>query len=356
MSFNGENSILGLDIGGANIKLSNGADFHRHEPFALWQSPEKLSQKLGELIKAAPSANALAITMTGELTDCFENKKAGVAFIADQTAKASKLPLYFYLVDGRFVNLETAKQAYEVAAASNWHALAKFVAHTLAANQSGLLIDIGSTTTDVIAFENGEVMSEGRDDYGRLKNGELIYTGSIRSNLAGILLKVAHRGHVCPVMNEMFATTLDTNILLGHFKPGQHRYYSADGMGTDTADCVRRIARLIGKDDLTFHKEDAREIATQVYAAQTAQISHAMQTVLNRRKLTNPSIFVSGQGEFLAYDAAKDVMKSLPESTSTRLSERLGIGGTSCATAFAISRLATDWMGRSTPSRIEVSK
>lgn len=348
-------AFLGLDIGGANIKISNGADFHHHEPFALWQSPDKLSQTLRQLIEASPSACALAITMTGELTDCFENKKQGVGFIADHAAQASELPLYIYLVDGRFVDRETAKQEYSMAAASNWHALAKFVAREMAGGQSGLLIDIGSTTTDVIPFTRGDVVSAGQDDYGRLEHRELVYTGSIRSNLAGILLNVSHRGQQCPVMNEMFATTLDTNILLGHFEPGHPEYYTADGLGTDHADCIRRIARLIGKDDLTFDRADALEIAMQVYAAQTGQISSAIQTVLKTRNLTQPQIFVSGQGEFLAYDAANAACQGLQGSSINRLSERLGTAGSSCATAFAISRLAKAWSSDSMQTDVEVT-
>lgn len=350
-----EGAILGLDIGGANIKISNGLDFHHHEPFALWQSPEKLAEVLRTLIEKSPAATALAMTMTGELTDCFENKKQGVAFIADQTAQASELPLHIYLVDGRFVDLVIAKQEYALAAASNWHALAKFIAWDLANDRPGLLVDIGSTTTDIIPFRNGNVISDSRDDYGRLERRELVYTGSIRSNLAGIMLEVQHRGQTCPVMNELFATTLDTNILLGHFEPADHGYYTADGMGTGYADCVRRIARLIGKDDLTFNQEDAIEISAQIYAAQTTQINDAIRTVLKRHDLFSPQIFVSGQGEFLAYDAAKAASQSVENAAIKRISDHLGMDGSSCATAFAISRLAKKWLSETSRTETEVT-
>ena len=35
-------SWLAIDIGGANLKISNGADFADSRPFALWKEPERL--------------------------------------------------------------------------------------------------------------------------------------------------------------------------------------------------------------------------------------------------------------------------------------------------------------------------
>jgi len=48
----------------------------------------------------------------------------------------------------------------------------------LIAGQVGdaLLVDIGSTTTDLVAVHNGRVQATGRSDFERLISGELVYT------------------------------------------------------------------------------------------------------------------------------------------------------------------------------------
>ena len=48
-------------------------------------------------------------------------------------------------------------------AAGNWHALANFVGKSFCSD--GLLIDIGSTTTDIIPILQGAVATTARTDY-----------------------------------------------------------------------------------------------------------------------------------------------------------------------------------------------
>ena len=50
-----------------------------------------------------------------------------------------------------------------LAAASNWHALARFAGRYVPRG-TGLLVDIGSTTCDIIPLVDGEPASGGRTD------------------------------------------------------------------------------------------------------------------------------------------------------------------------------------------------
>ncbi|MEO8493517.1 MAG: H4MPT-linked C1 transfer pathway protein, partial [Planctomycetota bacterium] len=80
---------LALDIGGANLKVADGLGHAESFPFALWREPEHLVQELRTLIAQSPRCDRLAVTMTGELADCFENKTAGVTFILDAVQQAA---------------------------------------------------------------------------------------------------------------------------------------------------------------------------------------------------------------------------------------------------------------------------
>lgn len=63
--------ILGLDIGGANLKVATPDKRALSVPFALWKQPDRLPMALADLVAQFPDAEELAVTMTGELCDCF---------------------------------------------------------------------------------------------------------------------------------------------------------------------------------------------------------------------------------------------------------------------------------------------
>src|SRR5262245_36666371 len=147
-------SALGLDIGGANLKAAHIDGAAYFQPFALWKHPELLADAVREILAKFPLFDLLAVTMTGELCDCFETKRQGVEAILDAVvAAAAKLPIRVWRTDGRLVTPAEAISTPRLTAAANWHALATF-AGRFAATGSALLIDIGSTTTDIIPLLN----------------------------------------------------------------------------------------------------------------------------------------------------------------------------------------------------------
>ena len=73
-----------MDIGGANTKA---AWLHRtslrtvSRPFEVWRDREALATVLREVAAEAGEADAVAITMTADLSDAFRTKREGVAFV-----------------------------------------------------------------------------------------------------------------------------------------------------------------------------------------------------------------------------------------------------------------------------------
>jgi len=165
---------LGIDIGGANIKLADSDGYTQSRAFALWKHPERLASELVDMLSAAPESDSVVATMTGELADCYANKKEGVRAIVDALSEAAgSRSVSIYLVDGNFVSPEVAKTEYQLAAASNWHALAQFSTR-LTNGKNALLLDIGSTTCDVIPITGSRVLATGSTDTQRLLAQELI--------------------------------------------------------------------------------------------------------------------------------------------------------------------------------------
>ena len=80
---------LAIDIGGAYLKVADGLGYASSQFFPLWKDPERLSVALRAVISAAPSADHLVATMTGELADCFHTKGDGVSWILKAISEES---------------------------------------------------------------------------------------------------------------------------------------------------------------------------------------------------------------------------------------------------------------------------
>ena len=117
--------VLGLDIGGANLKAAHSRGQALSVPFALWKTPDLLPDTVSRLLRDMPPYDALAVTMTGELCDCFESKRQGVLAILDAvTARAGQTPIHVWRNDGHFVDVTAARATPLQVASANWLALA----------------------------------------------------------------------------------------------------------------------------------------------------------------------------------------------------------------------------------------
>lgn len=333
--------VLALDIGGANLKAADGRGFAISRPFALWKHPEGLGAALSELVAACPAADAIALTMTGELADCYKSKAEGVSAIVEAMCQAAaERPVDVYLVDGRFVSPQEALAAPLLAAASNWHALA-FYAGRLVPSGAGLLLDIGSTTTDLVPLCDGHPEPQGLTDPERLACGELVYTGVVRSPVCGLVGSLPWRGQRVPVAQEWFATTLDAYLLLGDLAEESSAgvglsQHTADGRPA-TIECARaRLARCICADSSMFTAEDARACAAAISAAQLALLARQARVVLSRIRGPVTGIVLCGQGEFLARKLLERLGISAP---TVSLSARLGPAVSQAAAAHAVAVL-----------------
>ena len=334
-------SWLGLDIGGANLKAANAAGWGRSIPFALWRDPLGLAGALTTLLESAPSADRLAVTMTGELCDCFRTKVEGVLHILSAVNDVAEgREVCIYLVDGRLVPLSEVRLLPALAAASNWRALAEFACR-IATEGSGLLIDIGSTTTDIIPLVDGRVTAQGTNDIERLAARELVYSGVGRTPVFAVARSLPWRGQVCPLAAEVFSTTADAYLLLGVFDEDPKATWTADGRPL-TVECARqRLARQLcsGADD--FAAADFEWMAGAVRDAQLDQLKESIAAVVGGRGIGRlpGTVIVSGSGEFLARAAVELV---LPEWGIVSLADRLGGDASRCGPAFALAVLAEE--------------
>src|SRR5687768_4214596 len=102
-------ATLAVDIGGANTKAAwlHGRSLRTvSRPFEVWRDREGLAAVLHEI--AADPADAVAITMTAELSDAFRTKREGVAFVLDAAEDAFGDPSVLTTA-GELVSVEAAR-------------------------------------------------------------------------------------------------------------------------------------------------------------------------------------------------------------------------------------------------------
>ncbi|MCA9150631.1 MAG: hypothetical protein KDA92_15070 [Planctomycetales bacterium] len=333
---------LALDIGGANIKVADGARYAVSYPFALWRHAENLTQELRRIIAEAPTCDRLVATMTGELADCFDSKELGVQAIADALqAAADGRHTRIYAREAGLVTPVVAARRYAEVAAANWHVLARFCGRFMELGPA-LLLDIGSTTCDVIAFRDGFPMHVGANDTQRLISGEMVYTGVQRSPICAVSHTVPYREHLCPVAHEYFATTIDAYVILGDLPEDTACHFTADGRAATKACCRARLARAICADSEQFNHRDAVAMSQAVAETQAELLASAIERVMQRLADTPSSVLVTGHGDFLARRAL-DHLGIAPQVTTLR--QQLGANIARCATAHALAVVANELMG-----------
>ena len=329
---------LALDIGGANLKMADGKGFAINYAFAPWKDSQQLARALRTLLAEAPPSDHLAVTMTGELADCFENKEEGVRFIVEAIqAAADNRHTRVFLRNGTLVAPQVASMRPEDAAASNWRALGEFAAR-YAPSGGGLVLDIGSTTVDVLPVRDGRLCNAAADDTSRLMAHELVYTGVERTPLCALLKDAPYRGGRCPVAAELFATTLDAYVLTNEVSESTTRFHTADGRGATKANARTRIGRMIGAPS-DFNHRDAVAIAQAAVDAQVELVAEAIRAVLERIPEDLSRVVVSGHGDYLALK----VLKLLGLRCEVLLlSSVIGRLAARCAPAHALAMLASE--------------
>ncbi len=363
-------SALGIDIGGANLKLANSRGESLSTFFPMWIEHRRLADRLKELVHQFCQATRedyklVALTMTGEMADCFASRRAGVAAILDQVQQAfPELPVSVYAVDGTWLTVEAAGQDPWRVASSNWHALANWIVQYPVTRNPALrlVVDIGSTTVDVLPVEQDGIVTTARTDGDRLKLQQLVYTGMSRTPIAAIVSSVCLNGSNYPLVAERFATSDDAYVVLGLVAPDEPRYEreceqshfgptqsvssqieseacdTADGRSRSLLNARARLARMLGEDSERLTVGKLEDFAQQIIAAQAEKVASAICGNLPQVAAEDelPVILFSGHGRGLATAALQLVDRPV---RSIFLDDLVSQSAARCAPAMAVAWL-----------------
>ena len=257
--------MIGIDVGGANLKIVNESGAHIHY-CPLWEHAQITS--ILEQYVISPHDPA-AVVMSGELADSFSNKMEGISFIVDAVKRAFPRAC-FYGMDGQFHH-----RAVPQLSAANWLASAAYLREEY---PDAVLLDIGSTTADIIPLARFESLT-GLTDLHRLQKGYLLYTGMLRGNVATLLQSVRLNGVKTPVSSEYFAASADAHLVLDHISVDQYSCDTPDKKVKTKAASLRRLARVVCADLDEIGKDGAMQVAEQFWEKQRNLICDQVKNV-----------------------------------------------------------------------------
>ncbi len=292
-------------------------------------------KRIGKKVSKQKHVDLIAVTITAELSDAYRTKREGVSQILNQINRAfPRTQTLVASVDGKLLTSQQAKAETAKVAAANWAATGWLISQV---RKNCIVIDVGSTTTSIIPIVNGAVVAEGKTDLEKLACGELVYTGSLRTNIAAIVNTVPVRGCATRVSSELFAQSADVHLILGNIFEEDYAVETADGKDKTKEASLARLARVVCADTEMLTEKDIILIAKHVYAKQIEQIANGIAQVyghLTQSGAEDVAVVVTGLGRsFLARKAAWEA--GFPEAID--LGELSGSDIARVSTAFAVA-------------------
>lgn len=345
-----QTNIIGWDIGGAHVKAAvvNPAGeiiAIYQQPCPLWKGLNQLQRAVTHILHEIPGAPARhAVTMTGELVDLFADRDDGVRqIIATLTALLPPDRCWVYAgLQGFLAAGQLTVGHYPAVASANWLTSAAFAAQKVG---SGLFVDIGSTTTDILLLNDGKVLAQGYTDYQRLVSGELIYTGIVRTAVMAVVQSAQDQGRDVGIMAEYFATMADVYRVTGELNELHDQTETADGAEKTIIASARRLSRMIGSDFSVEELPRWRQFAKNIRARQLQKIQQGCACRIQSMSVQKKQALIgAGVGRFLVKQIAQslgapylDFSDLCPDSAN-----QTGLTAADCAPAVAVAYLARE--------------
>jgi probable H4MPT-linked C1 transfer pathway protein len=333
----------GLDVGGAHLKVALVEEGRtvgaRQFVCPLWLGLDKLDAALEEARALTGRATRHGVTMTGELSDLFPDRKTGVETLVDRLERAFGPATKFWMGVKGFGDATSARRHYMDVGSTNFLATAALAARRLA---EALLVDFGSTTADIVPIAGGKPVPRGLTDAERLATGELVYTGLTRTAVMGVATRAPFKGRIQTLAREYLTTMADVRRILGELPDGVDQHSAADGRGKSLEESVARFARMFGRDGLDGGLDDWRASAAFVREEQMRSILDGCLEVLGATSLPETApLVLAGIGAQAASEIASRLGRpSIAFGEIANADAPCRLWATYCAPAVAVALLA----------------
>jgi probable H4MPT-linked C1 transfer pathway protein len=308
----GGQRVIGWDIGGAHIKACLWQDGQVQDvaqwACQLWLGLDQLDAALQQAAQRWPLDRAMhAATMTGEMADNFANREQGVLALAAHLTEVLGAELQLYAGAQGWVPVRHAARHWAQVASANWRLTAELLARL---RPDAVLVDIGSTTTDLVPVRGGQVAARGANDHQRMASHELLYLGVVRTPLCALGDELPFRGERVNTGNEFYATTADVYRTTGELDPTHDLHPSADNAPKTEAATFQRMARMVGCDARDAEPADWQALARHWREVQLQRTERQLRLLLQQVPLPESAPLVgAGCGSFLLPELAQRLQR-----------------------------------------------
>ncbi|HMP17216.1 MAG TPA: hydantoinase/oxoprolinase family protein, partial [Gemmatales bacterium] len=314
-------------------------------PFPLWKQAEQLRGGLLEALVRVGwtnQENPVAITMTGELCDCFPSKAAGVRHILLAVQDVFReQSVFLWRNDGKWASIQHALQEPLPLASANWLASATYAARFLK-HSLGFFLDLGSTTLDLIPLVAGKPGTSSRTDLDRLQAGELVYLGCSRTPVCHLMQEYLWQDRPVSLAAEWFATVDDARLVLGETAEDQADRATADGQPRTRRHATARLARMFCADVEEIGPHILEEFARAVLQELERRLETAVERMLARFAIPR------GELEVIAAGSGETYLHKLSQlrGHTTSIADHTGDGISATLAAYAVATLLAERQGR----------
>ena len=297
-------SHLGIDIGGAHLKVvgvntRNKVVFVDYEICTIWEGIEKLQAKFRNINSIIKNNSVkCGITMSGEMCDNFINRLRGAKTLIKECNNL-KFDNFFYVSSKEVF---TKKPIYKQLISLNWHSIGRFLENKI---QSCIAVDFGSTTTDFICIKNKKIVNKFSDDYSRINNAELLYTGFTRTPIFGVANQIDYKKEKIKIIPEFFSNTSDVYRVLGKLDKKIDLDNTADKSKKNIKQSLIRLSRSFGFDYKSKNLKKLKVLSQQISTIQLNQIFQITLELQKKFLLKNQPVVISGIGQDVLYNYLK---------------------------------------------------
>ncbi len=243
---------IGWDLGGAHIKYcvesqTSNVIWYDIIDFDFWKDYTKLSELIVTICKKYHKKGSSVVnyfTMSAEMCDCFDNRRAGVKYILNQIKK-SKYNSYIFSKHGLSKLNSKDNVPLDEVGSYNWYASALYVSKLI---DNVILIDFGSTTCDISIIKNGKILNRRTSDITGMSLKELLYTGCSRTPIYAHISEIRFKNRIYDIIPENFSSMSDINIILGKLNGREIYSKSSDGSSHSLSQSYKRVSRSFGFD------------------------------------------------------------------------------------------------------------
>ena len=299
---------MGIDIGGAHLKIV-GVNANKNVVYVdyisckVWKGTKDLKKEFKRINATINNRSVkCGITMSAELCDNFKNRKHGATELM-KVCKTLEFINYFYISSSKIF---TKKPKYKHLISMNWHSIGKFLEKKI---DNAILIDFGSTTTDFVCIKNFKVINKYTDDFSRLNNHELLYSGFTRTPTFGLAHYINLNKKKLHIIPEFFSDTSDIYRILGELDKKVDLDNTANNGKKKVIDSLKRFSRSFGFDYEKVYLKKLQIIARKLSNMQLDEIFKITSTLQSKYFLKSQPIVISGIGQDLIYNYFKKKKK-----------------------------------------------